>query len=153
VGAYQDASGQHGFQMIPTQTPTSTPTTTPTSTPTTTPTLVTITAVRAVTNQKNEVTRIVLAFAGSVNPAEAGSLETYRLTAPGKHGASTATNAKTIRFKSVRYNAASNTVTLVPKTPFKITKPVEVLVEAFDSQGQLIDGDQSGRPGGNAIAI
>jgi hypothetical protein len=113
-----------------------------------------MTAVRAVTNQKNEVTQIVLTFSGAVNPAEAGSRATYRLTMPGKRGPLTATNARTIRLKSARYNAASNTVTLVPKTPFQITKPVKVLVEALhDSQGQLIDGDPFGQPGGNAIAI
>jgi uncharacterized membrane protein len=163
VGAYETASGSHGFEM--TGTPVLTPITVPSSTPTPTPTptaaqpLVTMTGVRAVTNQKQQVTRVVVTFSGALDPAEADSLADYYLAMPRNHSPLTAGNARTIRLKSARYHAASNTVTLVPKTPFKLTKPVEVLVVGMppsglrDSQGQFIDGDDDGQPGGNAVAI
>jgi hypothetical protein len=103
-----------------------------------------VTAARAVTNRNNQVTHVVVTFSGAVNPAEADSRTTYHLAVPGKGGSYTARNAKIIRLKSVRYSAATNTVTLMPRAPFKITKPAEVLVVAMppsslqDSQAQRI---------------
>jgi hypothetical protein len=50
-------------------------------------------------------------------------------------------------------------VTLTPKKPFALTKPVQVRVNRLapsglqDIEGRLIDGDHDGQPGGNAIAV
>ena len=56
-------------------------------------------------------------------------------------------------------NTGGNTVTLTPKTPFTLAKPVQLLVTGTgatgleDTDGRLIDGDHDGQPGGNAVAI
>src|SRR5262249_7277803 len=128
VGAYDNASGRHGFEISgsPTLIPVLTPSST--ATPTTAPPPAAVTAVRAVTHKHTHVTTVVVTFSGAVNPAEAGRRATYRLAMPGKRGSYTARNAKIIRLKSARYDAATNTVTLMPRSPFKITKPVEILV-------------------------
>ena len=112
-----------------------------------------------VTNKKHQVTAIVITFSGQVNTAEADSAATYRLATPGSHGSYTAKNAKTIKLRSANYNSSSETVTLTPKSPFKVTKPVQILVSGLppsglrDGLGRLIDGDHNGTTGGNATAI
>jgi hypothetical protein len=83
----------------------------------------------------------------------------YRLATAGKKGSFTAKNAKVIPLKSTAYSAASDTVTLTLKKPFKLTKPVQLQVSDLspsglqDSLGRLIDGNHDGQPGGNAVAV
>jgi hypothetical protein len=132
--------------------------TTPSPTPTSTPPLVTIMQVQAVT-KKHRVLQIVLTFSGALNVAEAQAPATYRLAIAGKRGSFTARNAKVIKLKLAAYNAANDTVTLTPRKPFAISKPVQLQVDGLppsgleDSLGRLIDGNRDGQPGGNAIAI
>jgi hypothetical protein len=123
------------------------------------PPLVTMTAVRPVTNKKHLVTEIIVTFSGTVNAGEADSLTTYRLVAAGKHGSFTARNANVIKLKSAVYNAASHSVTLTPMRPFKLAKPVQLQVIGVppsglqDSSGRFIDGNHVGQPGGDAVAV
>jgi hypothetical protein len=90
-----------------------------------------------------------------VNAAEAQSLGEYSLVMAGSHGSFTAQNAKKIKLKAASYNATTDTVTLVPRKPFALTKKVQLQVDGLppsglqDSLGRLIDGDRSGRPGSN----
>jgi hypothetical protein len=118
-----------------------------------------VAAIREVTSKKQQVAEILTTFSGAVNGPEAGSTAIYRLTLPGKHGSYTAKNARTIPLGSASYSSANDTVTLIPKKPFKITKPFQLLIDGLppsglqDSLGRLIDGDHDGRPGGNAVAI
>jgi hypothetical protein len=64
-----------------------------------------------------------------------------------------------IKLKKVVYNAATDTVTLTPRTPFSLSKPVQITVDGEppaglqDSVGRLIDGANNGQPGSNAVAI
>ena len=64
-----------------------------------------------------------------------------------------------IKLKSALYNPTTDTVTLTPRKPFALTKPVQLLVEGEppsgleDSLGRLIDGDHNGQAGGNAVAV
>jgi probable HAF family extracellular repeat protein len=139
VGYY---GSKHGFVMSRTQPPL------PSAQ------VVTMAGARPMTNKKHQVTQILVTFDGAVSPVDAGNPATYRLATPGKGGSYTAKNAKIIRLKSAMYDPATKTVTLVPKKPFKITKPVQLLIAGLhDSQGRLIDGDHDGQPGGNATAI
>ena len=77
----------------------------------------------------------------------------YHLTLPGKKGSYTARNAKAIKVKSAAYNAATDSVTLIPARPFALTKPVQLVVSGTapsglqDSFGRLVDG------GKNATAL
>ena len=123
------------------------------------PTLVRLAGVVEKTNKKHQVTEVVVAFSGAVNAGEAQSLFTYRLATPGKKGSYTAKNAGIIKLKSASYNAASKTVTLIPKKPFALTKPVQLLIDGVppsglqDNSGRYIDGDHNGTAGGNAVAV
>jgi len=47
----------------------------------------------------------------------------------GKKGSFTAKNAQVIKLKSAPYNPGNNMVTLTPKKPFALTKPVQLLVD------------------------
>ena len=101
----------------------------------------------------------MLTFSGPVNAAEADETSIYHLATPGKKGSYTAKNAGTIKLKSATDPGAGEIVTLTPKRPFALTKPVQLSVSAtgisglHDTYGRLIDGDDNGRAGGNAIAL
>ncbi len=119
----------------------------------------TVTSVRDVTNKKHQVTEVIVTFSGAVNAAEADNLATYRLATAGKKGSFTAKNAQVIKLKSAVYDAADDTVTLIPKKAFALTKPVQLRIDGLppsglqDSSGRFIDGDDNGTSGSNAIAI
>jgi hypothetical protein len=110
-------------------------------------------------NKKHQVTEVDVIYSGAVNPAEAANLATYRLAAPGKKNSFTAKSAAIIKLKAARYNSSTNTVALTPRTPFSVSKPVQVLVYGTgptalqDAEGRDIDGDRTGTAGGNATAI
>jgi hypothetical protein len=120
------------------------------------PPLVTMISVQPVTNQKHEVTRIIVVFSGDLNAGKATSLATYRLAAAGKKGSFTAKNSQVIKLKSAVYNPANDSVTLTVKKAFALRKPVQLLVHGGllrDRWGRLIDGNHDGQPGGNAVAV
>jgi hypothetical protein len=146
----------------PTPTPTGTPTPTPTGTPTPTPTsssLVSMTGVTEVKNKKHQITEIILTFSGALNSAEASNIAEYKLVQAGAKGSFTARNAKAIKLLSAAYNSANNTVTLTPKKKFVLSKATELVVNGEppsgleDSSGRLIDGNDDGQAGGNAVAM
>ena len=150
--------------LTPTPMPTPMPMPSPTSTPTSTsmptpPALVSVGNVQFVRNKKHMVTQITVDFSGAVNAAQADSVGTYRLAMPGNKGSFTAKNAKVIKLNSAVYDASLDAVTLTPKKPFALTKPVQVQVDGLppsglrDSAGRLIDGDRDGLAGGNAVAV
>jgi len=117
------------------------------------PPLVTLIHVQPQSNKKHLVTQILVTLSGPVNAAEAQTLATYRLATAGKKGSFTAKNAQVIKLKSANYNPVANVVTLTPKKPFALTKPVQLLVDGVppsglqDSYGRYIDG------GKNATAV
>jgi hypothetical protein len=121
--------------------------------------LVTLVSVIVVKNKRHQVTEIILDFSGAVNGTEAQSTVEYRLANPGKKGSFTAKNARIIKLRSAIYNPANDSVTLTPRKPFKLAKPVQFRVNGSapggleDSLGRLIDGDHNGSPGGDAIAV
>ena len=123
------------------------------------PPLVRLAGVVEKSNKKHQVTEVVVTFSGAVNAGEAQSLFTYRLATPGKKGSYTAKNAAVIKLKSATYNAASNTVAIIPKKPFALTKPVQLFIDGVapsglqDTSGRYIDGDHNGTAGGNAVAV
>jgi hypothetical protein len=123
------------------------------------PPLVILTGVREETNKKRQVIGVALTFSGAVEAAQASETATYRLATPGKKGSYTAKNVGIIKLRSAAYTASTDSVTLTPKKPFALTKPVQVLVYGTgssgleDSLGRLIDGDHNGTAGGNAVAI
>jgi hypothetical protein len=118
-----------------------------------------MTGVDVVKNKKHQVTEIILAFSGGLNAAEAASISEYSLVEAGSKSSFTAKNAKKIKLVSAAYNSANNTVTLTPKKKFALSKKAQLVVNGAppsgleDSLGRLIDGNGSGQPGSNAVAI
>jgi hypothetical protein len=108
------------------------------------PPLVTVTSV-ALTQKKHKVTAITVAFSGAVNAAEAASVAIYALTVSGKHNSFVGKGTKAIRLKSAVVNSALHQVILTPRSPFALTKPVELTVKGRspgglqDSVGRFID--------------
>jgi RHS repeat-associated protein len=121
--------------------------------------LVTLRNVQLTFNKKHQVIQIIVDFSGPVNAGQADSLATYRLTTAGKRGSFAAKNAKSISLKSAMYSDSTDSVTLAPKKPFGLTKPVQLRVDGVppsgltDEFGRLIDGNADGQPGGDAVAV
>jgi plastocyanin len=139
------ASGMDGTVTVVSATPTATP--------------VTVASVQFTQNKKHQVTSITVIFSGPVNAGEADSTAIYRLALPGKNGSFNAKNAKVLALRSAVYDGTLNQVTLTPRKPFALTKPVQLWINGVapgglqDTSGQLIDGDHDGQPGGNAGAV
>ena len=114
---------------------------------------VTMTQVRELMNKRHQVTEVLITFSGEVNSAEADNIGTYRLATAGKHHSYTAKNAGVIKLKKAVLSTASDTVTLTPKKPFALTKPVQLVVNGKppsglqDTLGRYLDG------GTGAVAI
>jgi hypothetical protein len=121
--------------------------------------LVTMESVQLVMNKKHRVRAVVIDFSGGVNPAQAQNKAEYRLIKAGKRGSFTAKHPRLIHLRSAVYNGTSDTVALVPRTPFALRKSVQLQVNGqpplglHDMLGRLIDGHHDGQPGGNAVAV
>ena len=121
------------------------------------PALVTMQSVKLVTNKKHLVTQILVGFSGGVNASEAKSTKTYELIAANKAGAFIATKKNLIKIKSAALSG--NSVALKLKSPLKVRKAVELVVNGVapnglqDTTGRLIDGNHDGVAGGNATAV
>ena len=118
---------------------------------------VTVTDASDVLNGKNQVTQIVIDFSAPVNASQAVQRGLYRLAIAGSKGSFTARNARLVVLKKPAYNTTDYTVTLSPVKPFALTRKAELVINGNrpkglrDSQGNLIDGNDDGHPGGNAI--
>ena len=112
-----------------------------------------------IVKKKGKVKEVVLGFSGGLNGSEATSIGEYELLVAGKHGSFTAKNAKVLKLKSAVYNGTTHTVSLTPKKGLVLKKPVELIVNGEgpsgleDSSGRLIDGNDDGQAGGNAVAV
>jgi hypothetical protein len=155
-GPFSDAG--HELVVTPSQAPTPTPTPSPTPTSSTSPP-VTVVNVQDVKGKKNLVNEIVVDLSGPVNAAQADNLATYRLAAANGTGSFTAKNSAVVKLRSAEFNPANDTITLTPRKAFALTKPVELTISGTapsglqDISGQLIDGDDNGTAGGNAVAV
>jgi len=124
-----------------------------TTAPTSAPPPVTVSNVRPVTNNKHMVTEVRVSFSGPVKAFLADETGEYRLTIAGKGGSFTGRGAQVIGLRRAVYSVANNRVTLTPKRPFSLVKPVQLIVYGQprsgleDSLGRFIDG------GTNDVAI
>jgi hypothetical protein len=105
------------------------------------------------------LTEVIVTLSGAVNAAEAGNPAIYRLTRPGKKGLYTARNAKAIKLRSAVYDSDDDTVTLIPKKPFALAQPVQLVIDGLppsglrDGSGRFLDGADTGTACSNAVAI
>src|SRR5262249_44596768 len=138
--------------------PTPAPTPAPV-TPSTPAPLVTVVNVQEVKNKKRQVTEIVVGFSGPLNPAQADSVASFRLTGANGKGLFTAKNSPVMKLRSAAFNPANDTVTLVPKRAFAVAKPLQLTINGTapsglqDSSGRLIDGANTGMAGGNSVVV
>ncbi len=123
------------------------------------PPLVTLLSAQPVIRRK-KVTKLVLTFSGSLADGVAQEKGLYRLVVAGRNGSFTGKNAMKIPVSRAQFNLTSpDTVTLTPRTPFALSKTVELSIDGNppsglqDSEGRFIDGDQDGDPGGNVIVV
>ena len=86
--------------------------------------LVTPDRVQLVLSKKHRVAEILVGFSGDVDATEADSTATYRLAAARKGHSFTSRNVRTIRLRSATYDGTSDTVILVPTSPFALSSPV-----------------------------
>jgi hypothetical protein len=121
------------------------------------PPLVTMQSVQLVT-KKHLVSEILIGFSGAVNATEATSTAIYELIAANKAGLFLPTKKNLIKIRSAAYSASGDLVTLKLKTPVRVKKTLELVVNGVapnglqDSAGRLIDGNHDGVAGGNAVA-
>jgi RHS repeat-associated protein len=110
-------------------------------------------------NKKHQVTQITAHFSGSLNAGKADALAAYRVTTAGRKGLFTSKDAKLVTLKSALYNARTDSIVLVPRNAFRLTRPVQVRISGSsrfgltDRFGRFIDGNHDGRAGGDAVAI
>ena len=81
------------------------------------------------------MTEVLVTFSGAVNAAEAQGHGAYSLVMAGNHGSFTARNATRIKLRAASYNAANNTVTLIPRKAFALTKKVQLQVDGMPPSG------------------
>jgi hypothetical protein len=123
------------------------------------PPLVTLSSVTLVFGKQHLVSRVRVTFSGLVNAAEAQSAAIYRLVTAGMRGSFAAKNAGIIRLRSAVYDSVHHVVTLTPRKPFALAKPIQFSISGVlpnglhDRFGRLIDGDHTGTAGGNAVVL
>jgi parallel beta-helix repeat protein len=107
---------------------------------------VSVSKVRPVTNKKGQITEVRLTFSGALDAGLASEIAEYRLTIAGKGGSFTAQGAQAIGLRAAVYSAKNDLVILMPKKPFTLVKPVQLVVYGKspfglkDSLGRFIDG-------------
>jgi hypothetical protein len=128
--------------------------------PVTTPrALVTVDGVQFVMNKKHRVKEVIIGFSGDLSQSGAQNLAEYRLVMAGKRGTFTTKHPKLIKLRSAAYSGTSDSVTLTPKKPFSLCKPVQLQISGEppwgldDTLGRLIDGNHDGQAGGNAVVV
>jgi Bacterial Ig-like domain (group 2) len=111
--------------------------------------------------KRDKVTQIVLTFTGSLEADLALDRGLYRLVIAGNRGSFAGSGATLVKVSKAEYSTVSypDTVTLIPRTPFTLKRPVKLTINGLspsgleDSEGRLIDGNQDGQPGSNAVAV
>ena len=101
-----------------------------------TPPVVSVQNVALSTNRKHLVTQINVTFSGQVNATEADQTRTYRLAHPNRQGSYTARNAVTVKLRSAKYNATTDTVTLTPRMPWALrAQALQLLIDGSSPSG------------------
>ena len=104
------------------------------------------------------VTQVDVTFSGAVNATLADNTRTYQLAYPDKTGSYTSKKAVVVKLHSATYNAANDSVTLIPRKPFALkARPLQLLIDGTspsglqDIVGRYLDGADNGQAGSNAI--
>ena len=103
-------------------------------------------------------TSIVLTFSEELDPARATNVNNYRLVGPGRDRRFGSFDDRAFAIRSVVYDAATRTVTVLPAnllplhgTVYQLTINGTAPLGLTDRLGNLLDGDGDGQPGGNLV--
>jgi hypothetical protein len=112
---------------------------------------VTITAVtiRKVPTGKKRTREIVVLFSGALSASSAANLTGYQ---PSTAARGKASRSKPVRLALATYDPSAHTVTLKPRKPLVFKPSLQLQIAAaglIDAQGQPIDGNRDGQPGGD----
>ena len=111
--------------------------------------------------KRHKVSELILTFSSGLDSSLAPDRGLYRLVMGASNGSFAGKNAAVIKVSNVEYFAAGapDTVTLIPRTPFALNRPVMLTINGNspsglqDAEGRLIDGNQDGQPGSSAVAV
>jgi hypothetical protein len=105
-----------------------------------------------------QATHLILTFSESLNAATAEDLSNYHITAPGRDGRFGTHDDRTVAITSAVYDPAQHTVTLTTLQRLSWTNRYEIWVNGSspagvtDLAGNLLDGNNDGKPGGVYLA-
>jgi hypothetical protein len=107
---------------------------------------------------RRHIASIAVTFNTGLDAARAMTTTNYRLFAPGPGGTFGTFANVPIPIRSVRYNAATFTVTITPNATLSASITYQLVLNGqpgglSDPSGRLIDGDRDGLPGGDAILL
>lgn len=117
------------------------------------PPLVTVASAK-LTKKKNAVAAIQLAFSGDVDPSSTGPFADIALLSAGKDRKFGTRDDVATRFRSTKYDPASRTMTLSPRTPLGPSGTFRIRLNGVaDRLGRAIDSDGDGVAGGSFVTI
>ncbi len=108
---------------------------------------------------KGKGTPIVLTFSEDLDPTRAAILANYRLVTAGRDKKFGTKDDKVVALRSATYNAATRSVTLLPRKKLSLGVKYRITVDGtsahgiVDLAGTLLDGDRDGRASGNYVQI
>jgi streptogramin lyase len=106
----------------------------------------------------SEPTTLVLTFNEALDAARAQNLANYQLRTAARRGQMIRTGRR-IRISQAVFNPTTNTVTLLPAERLPLQRLFQLTVNGVapngltDTQGRLLDGNGSGTPGSNYVAL
>ncbi len=116
------------------------------------PALATVASVQTYTGSRHLVSQIRVTFDSPVDATAAANPSLYRLLRAGKKGSFTGRGIQAIRVRSAVYDATDDAVLLTVRTPFSLSKPVQLAVGGQPrsilkaAQGQITAAVTSSRP-------
>jgi uncharacterized repeat protein (TIGR01451 family) len=107
----------------------------------------------------NAPTHVAVTFNSPVFPQVATLTQNYNLVTRGRDGSFGSAGSTTFAVKSVTYDAATNTVTIITKKRIPLNQRVQLTVIGTAPLGVrgtnflLLDGTRSGKPGSNFVTV
>jgi hypothetical protein len=106
--------------------------------------------------KRGVVKSFVLSFSDAPNPAAARAKLSYRLAWAGRDRRFGTRDDVKLPIRSVVYDAANWSVSLIPRDRIVLNKTIQLRVCAsrlIDVYGRPLDGNRDGQPGGDFVAL
>jgi hypothetical protein len=116
--------------------------------------LVTIAGVQTSTNRRGQVTGITVVLSAPVAPASVANSNDFQLIQAGRKGRFDTRDAKRLALRPAVYSSGSVSISLTPKTPVALNRPVELVVSGLiDLLGRPFDSQHNGQAGGSFVVL